>query len=173
MSGLNTRGIYDYDRNNEEYNRMTYAGNYNTNLDFYKHDNNCLGMNKSMGYDDNMQVDLDSTLKNINRVYSKASVRNIPESLNRFNNNLNDTECEIDLIPENSRYIVTPKDLKGKYNLRLDYPLYDPQCIIFEGFAIDTKLQAKDNHVGKIPRTFKQDTLMPNGYKYNDHQFKY
>ena len=46
--------------------------------------------------------------------------------------------------------------------MRLEYPLYDPQCNIFENFQVNTRLQAKDNHRATWQVPLDQKETLPN-----------
>ena len=93
---------------------------------------------------------------------SKANARQLPQSLNQYKPPaLN--KCPNVLEPQYSRYTHPSYDIKGLTtpDMRLDYPLHDPQCQIFENFQVNTRLQAKDNHktVWQVP--FDQKSLLP------------
>jgi len=175
---MNTREIYDRGMINEDYMRSTYSGNYFLNRDRYVNKNNCFapaGVFKSNDLEDR-QIDLDSAMKNMNRVKSKSIISNAPEPLDRFyNQDLRNCDTEF-IAPEYSRYLTPARDLRDMENHRFDHPLYDPQCNIpnpsIAMFGIDTRNQAKDNFVTPIPRALRQDTGFPRGYQDPELSFR-
>jgi hypothetical protein len=52
------------------------------------------------------------------------------------------------LAPNYSRYTHPSSDIRVYEfdDMRMDYPLFDPQCNIMNNFALDTRMYTKDNH---------------------------
>jgi hypothetical protein len=110
------------------------------------------------------QIDVDSILKGVTKINSKSSQQQIPDSLNHYKLS-HYKNCPDNLEPEYTRFTYPAYDIKGltTVDLNYDYPLHDPQCQIFEDFAVNTRLQAKDNHrtIWQVP--FDQADLLPTG----------
>ena len=72
-------------------------------------------------------------------------------------------ECSNELETQYSRYTHPSFDIKGlgQSDMRLDYPLHDPQCQISENFAINTRLKAKDEHITPWQIPMNQRDLLP------------
>lgn len=100
------------------------------------------------------QTDIDSILRGITKMNTKSNKYQVPDSLDEYNlyayNN-----CSPQLEQEYTRYTYPPSDIRGLTvpDMRFDYPLQDPQCQIFENFAVNTRLESKDAHrtVWQIP----------------------
>jgi hypothetical protein len=80
-------------------------------------------------------VDLESHLKGLRKGSWTESriISNLPN-------------CPQNITTEYTRMSEPAYELHGRENLRLDYPLYDPQFHVFENFAINTRLHTRDNH---------------------------
>lgn len=154
MAGEFTSLRYDPEALEESTQRMTLECSYRLDPNVFV---NCISSGRN-----NFQnmTRTESELKNINKPNSKSVALNRPRRLqHQSNNSVNDV-----LAPTYSRYTHPASDIKGMNveDLRLDYPLHDPQCSIFENFSVDTRLQSKDNHrtVWQIP--MNQTDLLPN-----------
>lgn len=123
MAGRLTNVKYDDNVYREEAKRILKELNYRTNSDFI--------INKNE--DDNEdKIDVDSLLKGL----TKEPVK------------ITEPKDKIEIETNFSRYIDPIITNKGKNrNLRLDYPLEDPQCNIIDLTSVNTRLQAKDNYV--------------------------
>jgi hypothetical protein len=105
-------------------------------------------------------VDVDSILSGRTVLNSKANDFSQPTPLTGYKT-FNRTDCSPFLETEYSRYTHPIQDYKGLYPDRF-YPLqHDPQCHIFEDFAVNTKLQAKDNHYAAYQIPLEQNDMVP------------
>lgn len=100
------------------------------------------------------QTDIDSILRNYNKINTKSNFEQQATPVRGYQlTNLPD--CSPAMESEHTRLSYPAYELKGltTRDLNLSYPLFDPQCQIFENFAVDTRLQAKDNHrsVWQVP----------------------
>lgn len=100
------------------------------------------------------QADIDSVLRGVTKSNSKSNFQQMPDSLNPYKI-FNLPNCPEKIESEYSRYTHPAYDIRGLTvpDLNYDYPLQDPQCQIFENFAVNTRLQAKDTHrtVWQVP----------------------
>jgi hypothetical protein len=89
-------------------------------------------------------------------------MQQVPDPINNYSLFMR-KDCNDALETEYTHYTTPAYDIRGltTRDLRFEYPLYDPQCQIFESFAVNTKLQAKDQHraVWQVP--FDQKDLLP------------
>lgn len=108
------------------------------------------------------QIDIDSVLRGVNQSNTRSNKQQMPHCLKGFDL-IKKMDCPDGLEAENTRFTHPAYDIRGltTRDLRFNYPLFDPQCQIFENFGINTKLQAKDSHraVWQIP--FNQRDLFP------------
>lgn len=159
MAGEYTRMNYDYAASNERTERSTNPllyrldPNYAVNCGrcFAPHDRvGGLGGSDSVGN----QIDIDSILRGVAQLNSKSNLQQIPVSLEGYKL-FNYNDCRDTIETESSRFLTPAYEIRGMatQDLRYDYPLEDPQCNIFESFAVNTRLQAKDNHrtVWQVP----------------------
>lgn len=152
MSGKFTNLIYDKDAYNDEVARSTRPMEYRLDPNFSTNCNTCFAPYGPRGGHDNAvaagnQIDVDSILRGLTKVHSKANRYQIPDSLDSYKT-VAPPRCHSRIDPEYSRHTHPAHQIKGLNvpDLRFHYPLHDPQCNIFEPFAINTRLQAKDNH---------------------------
>ena len=167
MAGKFTHLRYDHDAYVEELARSTNPLNYRLNPNYAVNCNKCFAPYGPRGGQDaadavGHQIDVDSVLRGISKIHTKSNQQQMPDSLNHFHNYMRN-DCPEMRETEYSRYTTPSYDLKGLTvrDSRFDYPLYDPQCQIFENFEINTRLQAKDNHraIWQVP--FDQSDLLP------------
>lgn len=168
MSGNFTRLKYDQEAYKEELTRSTdpmlyrLDGNANINC------NKCFAEYPSFrgGYSDSdavgQQTDVESILRGVTKINTKSNQQQIPDPVSGYKlSNL--PNCSGAIETEYTRYTYPSYDIRGLNvrDLRLGYPLHDPQCQIFEDFGVNTRLQAKDDHrsIWQIP--FDQKDLMP------------
>lgn len=171
MSGIYTRQIYDQDAFEENTRRMTAQLARNMDIDFYRSPNACLapgGPRTSYSYDSffkqgGTQMDLDSALKNLGKINSKSNAKQFPYDLSEFNNTSLQPLCSNRIEPEYSRFIAPVSTTRGVdiTALQFDYPLFDPQCAIFEPFGVDTKQLAKDSFVAPFVAPIDQSRALP------------
>ena len=152
MAGKLTNLRYDKNASNENVRRSTNQMMYMIDPNFANNCNPCLathGPHNGHHYtvDDGEKIDIDSILKNMNKINSKSNVQQMPTPLNQYNKHT-PKECSNALEQNNSRYTHPANEIRGLNvsDMRLSYPLHDPQCNIFEDFSVNTRLQAKDNH---------------------------
>lgn len=109
------------------------------------------------------KIDIDSILKGISKVNSKSNRQQIPDSLQHYPVQKL-SECPNALESQYSRYTHPAHDVRGLTvpDMRFDYPMYDPQCQIFENFEVNTRLQSKDNHRAVWPTPLDQTKALPN-----------
>lgn len=167
MSGQYTRMKYDTDAYAEELGRSTEALSYMLDPNFANNCGQCFAPYGMMGGQTainatGLQVDVDSLLRGVNKINSKSNRQSMPESLDDYPTQMMQ-DCPSAMESENTRFTYPAYDIRGLTvrDLRFDYPLFDPQCQIFENFAVDTRLQAKDNHraVWQVP--YDQRDLLP------------
>jgi len=157
MAGNFTGLIYDDDAYKEKVARSTNTLNYRLDPNYAINCGKCIGDNSARGghaasivqRNNNYgnQINVDSILRGVYNRNTKSNLQQQPPKLDNYKiNNLPD--CPEGIESQNSRYSHPAFDIRGltTSDLRLDYPLHDPQCQIFENFAINTRLQAKDNH---------------------------
>lgn len=108
------------------------------------------------------QVDVDSVLRGVGKVHTKSNQQQLPDCIDGFQTHM-PQNCSNALESEYSRYTNPSFDIRGlnTKDLRLGYPLHDPQCQIFENFAVNTKLQAKDDHRATWQIPLNQRDLLP------------
>lgn len=168
MSGRFTNLRYDNEAYNEEILRSTNPLLYRLDPNYAVNCGACFSPcdfsgNKNSSIDVGDKIDIDSILKGINKSNTKANSNQSPIPLDHFKT-YKMNECPSTLETQYSRYSHPPYDIKGLNNkdMRLGYPLTDPQCHIFENFGVNTRNQAKDNHktIWQIPSS--QRDLLPN-----------
>ncbi len=157
MAGNFTKQRYDKEAYNEEISRSTNPLLYKLDPNYFINCNRCSSSNSvpSIGRRGNdndtkaigNQIDVDSILRGITKVHSKANSHQVPDIINNGQFYV-PTECPKALETQYSRYSHPSFDIKGLNvkDMRFGYPLNDPQCQIFENFQVNTRLQAKDNH---------------------------
>ena len=108
------------------------------------------------------KIDVDSILRGVGKINTKSNAEQQPTLLN--SNQLKPIpDCSDNLESEYSRHTHPTFDLRGvaTKDMRLGYPLHDPQCQIFENFGVNTRLQAKDNHRTIWQTPVSQRELLP------------
>jgi hypothetical protein len=167
MSGRFTRLHYDQEAYREQVARSTDPLLYKLDPNFAVSCTKCFAPYGPRGGHDNAvavgeQIDVDSILRGVSKISTKSNIQQIPDSLAGYRNYM-PRDCSPALESEYTRYTYPAYDIKGLTvrDLRFDYPLFDPQCQIFENFEINTRLQAKDNHraIWQIPAS--QRDLLP------------
>ena len=167
MSGKFTNMRYDREAYNEEIARSTDPLLYRINQNYAVNCSPCFapyGPVESQG--DAVvignKIDVDSILKGVNKVNTKINRLERPMPLDVYPTFI-PGDCSNAMETQYTRYTNPAYEIKGlnSRDLRLDYPLFDPQCQIFENFEVNTRLQAKDNHrtVWQVP--FNQSDLLP------------
>ena len=108
------------------------------------------------------KIDVDSVLRGITKIHSKSNAQQMPHELPKTQTKPL-TDCSDALESEYSRFVTPAYDIRGLStdDLRLSYPMHDPQCQIFENFAVNTRLQAKDNHRTIWQAPMNQRGLLP------------
>lgn len=151
MAGKFTGLRYDPDAYQEELQRSTYALDYRLDPNYANPESNCFAPYGSFRQHNNdvdvgQQIDVDSILRGLNKINSKSNLCQLPDSLEPYKISV-PKDCSSTLETEYSRFTYPAFDIKGltTKDLRLGYPLQDPQCQIFENFEVNTRLQAKDN----------------------------
>jgi len=167
MAGKFTNLKYDQQAYNEKLKRSTDPLTYKLDPNYSVNCNACFAPYGPRNGHANViapedKIDIDSILKGINKISSKSNIHNAPESFDHYKT-LVPNECSTALETEYSRYTHPIFDIKGlnTRDMRLGYPLHDPQCQIFENFEVNTRLQSKDDHkaIWQIP--LNQKDLLP------------
>lgn len=167
MPGKFTNLRYDPEAYNEEVSRSTDPLMYRLDANYAINCTPCFAPYGPRGGHDNadavgQQIDVDSILRGISKTNSKSNNKQLPDTLTNFKTYA-PPECSNALETQYSRYSHPSFDVKGLNveDLRLGYPLHDPQCQIFENFEVNTRLQAKDDHrtIWQIP--LNQRDLLP------------
>jgi hypothetical protein len=175
MSGKFTKTCYDPDAYDAAISRSTDALLYKLDPNYIINCNRCFspygprGGNQAATVENiGDRTDIDSILRGIGKPMAKTDQAQAPLSLKKYTTSIPGiTNCSGALDTEYSRYTNPSYDIRGLTipDMRLDYPHHDPQCQIFENFAINTRLQAKDNHktIWQEPldqsKAFPQDKL--------------
>lgn len=151
MAGKYTHMRYDEDAYNEEIRRSVDPGNYRLDCNFSINKNKCFSAygprngnpaSVAVGY----TTDVDSVLRGFSKINSKSNKQQIPDPVSDYY--LHDlADCSNVVETEYSRYTNPSYELRGMAvkDMRLGYPLHDPQCNIFMNFAENTQLKARDN----------------------------
>lgn len=160
MAGKFTNLRYDEAAYADKLARSTNPMLYKLNQNYASNCQPCFSQN-GQGY--GQRTDIESALKGINRINSKSNTNQIlpPSSAN------GQYVCPDNLDPEYTRYTNPSYDIKGLTveDMRFGYPLHDPQCQIFENFAINTRLQAKDDHKTIWQMPMDQRAVLPSERK--------
>lgn len=166
MAGNFTHSRYDKDAYDEEIARSTNPLLYRLDPNYAINCNQCFSSNgprnghEAATVSAANRIDVDSILKGISKKKSHSIHGQLPHSLDKIQTFM-PKNCSFDT--EYTRYTHPAYDIKGLNvdDMRLDYPLHDPQCQIFENFQINTRLQAKDNHktIWQVP--LDQRNLLP------------
>jgi len=136
----------------EETGRSVAPGLWRMDANPYINLNKCQPMNGPINSSKNTsdvfsrQVDVASILDGRSKPSTLANYGSLPDTLDMFQ--LTDLpECEWYRDTQYSRYDTPARDIRGMAtpDMRLDYPLFDPQCQIFENFSQNTRQQARDN----------------------------
>jgi len=167
MAGKFTNLRYDRDAYTEEISRSTEPLLYRLDPNYAVNCRPCFApYGPRMGREDadavGQQVDVDSILRGVTKINTKVNRFEAPDSLRPYQTVM-PPDCSLALESQYTRYTDPAYQIKGLNvkDLRFDYPLFDPQCQIFENFAVNTKLQAKDNHrtIWQVPAN--QRDLLP------------
>lgn len=152
MSGRFTKLRYDQDAYNDSLSRSTDPLLYKLDPHYANNCNPCFAAHgprnsNTHTMEPGQKIDVDSILRGVNKINSKSINGQIPDSLQRYHTTV-PIDCSNAFEQSSSRYTHPIHENKGlnTSDMRLSYPLHDPQCNIFENFSVDTRLQAKDNH---------------------------
>ncbi len=152
MAGKYTRLSYDKAAYNEQLERSTDPLLYRLDPNFAVNCKKCFAPYGPRGGQPaadaiGQQIDVDSILRGVNKINTKSNVQQMPDPIDQYHLYVHD-DCSDKLEPEYTRFTHPAYEIRGLTvsDLNLGYPLKDPQCQIFENFAINTKLQAKDTH---------------------------
>jgi hypothetical protein len=166
MAGNFTRLHYDQKAYDEQVGRSTYALGYRLNP-YYS--NNCtqtqrcqkkthIEPSKELGD----RVQTESMLKGINNKNTKVTEYQHPIPLQKMKR-IDVPDCYSTIHPEFTRLTYPSFEVKGETvkDMRMGYPLHDPQCAIFDNFSVNTRLAAKDGHraIWQVPMS--QDSIFP------------
>lgn len=151
MSGKFTKMRYDQSAYDDEVARSTNPLLYRLDPNFANNCNQCYMQHGPSGghihnLDAGKRIDVDSILRGISKINTKSNIRQVPDSLAEYHTA--PKQCSNGLEATHSRYTHPVYEIKGlaSNDMRFDYPLHDPQCNIFENFAVNSRLQAKDDH---------------------------
>ena len=169
MAGKYTNLFYDSDASNERVWRSTDPMQYRLDPSFANNCTPCHAPYGPSGSDNNYRVadivDIDSVLRGVDRTSSKGLRHQVPKSLEGFEQSRNTglPSCNDRFESEYTRYTHPSFDIKGlgAEDMRLDYPLHDPQCQVFEDFRVNTRLQAKDDHKAVWQMPMDQTSALP------------
>jgi hypothetical protein len=153
MAGMFTRLSDDYEAHRERTQRSTGHLPHSLEASRFYNCNSCLssyggvnggGINTTFG----RQIDADSVLRGFDRYATKSNSQNAPHSIQSFQLG-KIPECSSRLESQYTRFTHPAYEIKGltTCDMRMDYLNRDPQCHIFENFAVNTSLMAKDKHV--------------------------
>ena len=167
MAGKFTNLKYDQQAYNEALDRSTNPLGYRLDPNYSTNCNKCFAeygprsgnqSAESVGH----LIDVDSILKGINKINTKSNKQQQPYPLDDYQTYM-PKDCPEGLESEYTRYTNPSYDLRGlnTKDLRLSYPLHDPQCNIFEDFSVNTRLQSKDNHKATWQVPINQRDLLP------------
>lgn len=160
MAGKFTHLKYDKQAYAEQLARSTNPLGYRLDPNYAVNCNKCFSANGPRNGHEAAEaignkIDVDSILRGYGKINTKANNDQTVGVLNKTA--LNPVpDCFDGVESEYTRHTHPSFDLRGvgAKDLRLGYPLHDPQCQIFENFGVNTRLQAKDNH-----RTIWQDPI--------------
>jgi len=167
MAGRFTHLKYDREAYEEQVTRSTDPLLYRLDPNFGINCRKCFAPYGPRGAHDaadviGQQIDVDSILRGFSKISTRSNRQQIPDPLDGYDK-LMPYDCSEALESEYTRYTYPAYDIRGLTvrDLRFDYPVFDPQCQIFENFEVNTKLQAKDDHraIWQIP--FNQRDLWP------------
>jgi hypothetical protein len=169
MPGNYTRQIYDPKAYVEKVHRSTQPLNYALDPNYAVNCGNCFAPYGPRGaygggaaYSTGNQIDIDSILRGVSQIHSKSNEQQLPQSIKGFMSFM-PPDCPDAIETEYSRFSTPAYDLRGLTtdDLRFEYPLFDPQCQIFENFETNTRLQAKDNFAAIWQTPMDQRDLLP------------
>ncbi|AEX61560.1 hypothetical protein mvi_399 [Megavirus vitis] len=167
MAGKFTNMRYDKEAYDEQLSRSTKPVSYKLDPHYAVNCNPCFARHGPRAGQDNsvvigQQIDVDSVLRGISKVNTKINRHQAPHNLDQYKK-YTPRDCSPAIEPQSTRYTHPAFDIRGLTvpDMRFGYPLHDPQCQIFENFAVDTRLQAKDNHrsVWQVP--LDQQQVLP------------
>lgn len=166
MAGKHTNLSYDPNTYQERVSQSTNPLSYRLDANSVVNCGACYAPYGPSGSENNHNVgdiiDVDSILRGIDRKHSKSFQDQLPRSLEGLAMRPNPL-CAQRFETEYTRYTHPARDIKGLTveDMRMDYPLHDPQCRIFENFQVNTRLQAKDNHKAVWQTPMDQSQLLP------------
>jgi hypothetical protein len=164
MVGKFTNLRYDKEAYDEEMSRSTNPLLYKLDPNYSVNCSSCLVKNPRQrdARTTGDKVDVDSVLKGINKVNSKVNRYQTPEPLNLSSAQM-PSNCPDTIETQYSRYTHPSFDIRGLHvrDMRLGYPIHDPQCQIFENFEVNTRLQSKDNHRAIWQTPMDQKKMLP------------
>lgn len=166
MAGKFTGLRYDDQAYNEHISRSTDPLKYRLDPNYAVNCNKCFAPHATGAQPTadaaGQKIDVDSILRGIGKPHSKSNVQQLPQKLTNYNTvPLND--CPAPMESEYTRFTHPSFDIRGLNvpDMRLGYPLHDPQCQIFEDFSVNTRLQSKDNHKTIWQAPFSQRESLP------------
>lgn len=148
MSSNFTKSLYDKDAYDKKLQQSRQPSNYRLDPNYSTNCGQCLP-NYTTSVAGTSLIDIDSMLRGM-----------VPEaSIGSNQPNCPDTQHPtIYSRLDNPAYTVRGQIVDQP---RLDFPLFDPQCQIFENFHVNTRLQAKDNHVAVWQQPIDQTNILP------------
>lgn len=167
MAGNFTRQQYDLEAYEEKIKRSTDPGTYRLDTNFAVNCGKCFapyGPRNGQEVSDAIgnQIDVESVIRGYSKINSKSNEQQLPDDLSRYHTTAL-PNCSNRLDFEYTRLTYPAYEIRGLNvpDMRLDYPLFDPQCQIFEPFAMNTQLKAKDEHraIWQVP--FNMRDLLP------------
>lgn len=154
MSGNFTKPLYDKCAYEKKVRESVDPANYRLDPNYSTNCNQCWSP-YGMPYDGivgTSLVDIDSMLRGM-----------CPSVTPSFKSDISASSCPKNFDTEYSRISDPNYATRGCVvdQPRLDFPLFDPQCQIFENFHVNTRLQAKDNHVAVWQQPLDQTNTLP------------
>jgi len=160
---------YDAPYLRENIERSTAPGTWRMDPNYYINCNQCQPMNAPINSYKNTsnasmhQVDVESILDGRSRPSSLGNYNSLPDALSPYD--LQELlPCPPERDTQYSRYDTPARNVRGLAtpDMRLDYPLWDPQSAIFENFSINTKQQARHNFRATWQMGFDNDIFPSN-----------
>ena len=165
MSGNYTHKKYDPNNYIDDIRKSMMPGLYRINPNYSNHNNSCYNNNHNpQGYNQvsinnkNDFIDVDSFMRglgNDNDNYNDQ-IDNLPEIKSKPN-------CCNKLESEYSRFTFPSYEIRGQVPMdyHFNYLPQDPQEHIFNNFSVNTRLQAKDNHITPWQEPLDQSSFYP------------
>ena len=169
MAGFQSRQSYDTKAYVERLQRSTDPLDYQLDPNYAINCRSCFapyGPRGAHGAGDaiakGQQVEVESILRGYAQINTKNNEQQMPLSLGGYRTQM-PIDCPDGLETEYTRFSYPAYEIRGLNvpDLNFDYPLFDPQCQIFEDFALNTRNYEKDNFVANWDTPDDQRDLFP------------